>query len=281
MTYLAASMTYRDEAPYLREWIEFHRIVGVERFFLYDTGSTDEHEQILAPYVERGIVTVEKWPGEARQNEAIDHCLTAHADVRWIAFIDADEFLFSARGRPVPELLERYEEFPGLGVNLAQYGTSGHDTKPKGLVIENYLYRSTNPEIRWVKNIVQPARTTGCKGAHVFEFDTGHAVDVEKRPLDGWLSETYVQSRLRINHYYTKSLEELRAKFAKTRADTGELRPALDVPRLRRLEARFTRDEKILRYLPELKQRLAAGAEAVDGPVQGGRVDTSAGVLPE
>ena len=34
--YLAICAIYRDEAPYLREWIEFHRLVGVEHFFLYD-----------------------------------------------------------------------------------------------------------------------------------------------------------------------------------------------------------------------------------------------------
>ena len=256
MTYLAACMTFRDEAPYLREWIEFHRIVGVERFFLYDTGSTDDFEEVLAPYVDRGTVTVEDWPGEARQSEAIDHCLALHAaDTRWIAFIDADEFLFSPGGRPVPEVLEDFEDFPGVGVNLIQYGTSGHVAKPAGFVIENYLHRSTSP-IKWVKNIVQPARTTRCRGAHVFEFDSGHAVDVAKRPLDGWVSQTFNQSPLRINHYYTKSLEELRVKYAKTRADTGELRPPPDMALLDRLEAKFERDTQILRYVPELKERL-------------------------
>ena len=257
MTYLAACLTYRDEAPYLREWLEFHQIVGVERFFLYDTGSTDEHEEVLAPYVDRGTVTVEQWHGEARQNEAIDHCLEVHAgDARWIAFIDADEFLFSGGGRLVSDILEDYEEFPGVGVNMVRYGTSGHVTKPPGLVIENYLQRSMNPAVRWVKNIVQPARTKRCHGAHVFEFDSGYAVDVKKRPLDGWQTQSVVQSRLRVNHYYTKSLEELQAKYAKTRADTGELRPPVDLEELHRHEARYKRDERILRYLPELKARL-------------------------
>ena len=256
MTYLAACMTYRDEAPYLREWIEFHRLVGVERFFLYDSGSTDEHAEVLAQYIARGLVTVEEWHGEGRQNDAIDHCLRVNADVRWIAFLDADEFLFNARGRPVPEVLRAFEDCPGVGVNLSAFGTSGHRTRPSGLVIENYLHRTTNPGVTWVKNIVQPARTTRCRGAHVFEFESGHGVDVAKRPLEDDRSRSYSQSVLRINHYVTKSLQEARAKWAKTRADTGELREPLDVELLQRLEERFTRDEEILRYLPHLKRRL-------------------------
>src|SRR5919204_208118 len=55
-TYLSACAIYRDEAPYLREWIEFHGLVGVQRFFLYDDGSTDHHDEVLAPYIEDGTV---------------------------------------------------------------------------------------------------------------------------------------------------------------------------------------------------------------------------------
>jgi hypothetical protein len=285
VTYLAACATYRDEAPYLREWIEFHRIVGVERFFLYDTGSTDDHGEVLAPYVDRGIVTVEHWPGEGRQNDAINHCLAAHADVLWIAFIDLDEFLFSPDGDPVPELLRDFEDFPGVGVNLVPFSTSGLVKKPAGLVIRNYVWRGANPEVRWVKNIVQPARAKRCLGAHAFEFDSGQAVDVAKRPLDGWRSQSRLESPLRINHYYTKSLEELQAKYARTRADTGELRPPLDLRGLLAIESRNIPDEAILRYVPALWKRLrgglAAGPEPVDRPVQRGRVDAPPGVLPE
>ena len=52
--YLAACTIYRDDADYLGEWIEFHRLVGVERFVLYDNGSTDDHLDVLAPYLEEG-----------------------------------------------------------------------------------------------------------------------------------------------------------------------------------------------------------------------------------
>src|SRR6185312_2800453 len=34
--YLAACAIYRDEAEYLAEWLEFHRLVGFERFYLYN-----------------------------------------------------------------------------------------------------------------------------------------------------------------------------------------------------------------------------------------------------
>ena len=60
--YLSICAIYRNEAPYLREWVEFHRLAGVERFFLYDNRSTDEHREVLAPRIEDGTVVVREWP---------------------------------------------------------------------------------------------------------------------------------------------------------------------------------------------------------------------------
>ena len=49
--YLVACAIFRDEAPYLAEWIAFHRLVGVEHFFLYDNGSTDDPRAVLDPLI--------------------------------------------------------------------------------------------------------------------------------------------------------------------------------------------------------------------------------------
>lgn len=38
LAYLPICAIFKEEAPYLPEWIEFHRLMGVERFFLYDNG---------------------------------------------------------------------------------------------------------------------------------------------------------------------------------------------------------------------------------------------------
>ena len=147
--YLAACMTYCEPTRrYLREWIEFHRLVGVERFFLYNNGSTDDY----ASDVLRALCRAGSWSctalARARPSSTASFrdCLHRHRDdARWIAFIDIDEFLFSPRGRPVPDILVDYEEFPAVGVNRALFGTSGHVTRPAGLVIESYLYRSWEP----------------------------------------------------------------------------------------------------------------------------------------
>ena len=257
--YLSACAVYRNEAPYLREWIEFHRLVGVERFFLYNHMSTDGHEEILAPYVDEGIVTLREWNVELLdQRDTYDHCLKEHGDrSRWIAFIDLDEFLFSPNGRPLPELLTEYEGWPGVGVNWAVFGTSGHETKPPGLVIENYVMRVDHPANRFIKSIVDPSRVVRCINVHNFEYESLMTMDENHYPIYGVRSKSVSFSRLRINHYMTKSEEEARAKIDRPKEWQDHR-----LWRSTRMEERFPQqpDRTILRYVPSLHDALAGPA---------------------
>ena len=55
---------FRDEADYLAEWIEFHHLMGVSHFHLYQNRSTDNWEEVVEPYVQAGLVTIVPWPQE-------------------------------------------------------------------------------------------------------------------------------------------------------------------------------------------------------------------------
>ena len=102
--------------------MEFHRLVGVERFFLYNNLSADHHREVLAPYMEEGIVTLRDWPvfEAAGPDRGLRRLPAGHRDdSRWIAFIDLDEFLFSPSGEPLPEVLADYEQWPGVAVRWA------------------------------------------------------------------------------------------------------------------------------------------------------------------
>jgi glycosyl transferase family 92 len=271
--YLSVCAIYRDEADDLPEWIEFHRLVGVERFFLYDNGSSDHHAEILAPYIDAGIVVLHDWPVfPAGQHPAYEHCLeTYRHDSRWIAFIDVDEFLFSPTGEPVAVLLEDYEDWPGVAVGIALYGSSGHHTRPPGLVIESYLERSALQDRRIVKSVVDPTRTVRCKSVHHFEYRDLTAVDENGYPITGFRVKWLSASRLRVNHYWMKSEEEFRAKFATPQAADARFRPWPDLVRLR---GHFHEtDTAIVGYLPELRAAmsasLAAGMESAQSTQSG------------
>ncbi len=252
--YLSICAIYRDEASYLREWIEFHRLVGVERFFLYDNLSEDDHREVLAPYVSEGIVKSYDWPLFPGQMQAYDHCMSGDgAESRWIAFIDLDEFLFSPTGAPVPDVLREFEHLPGVGVPWAVFGPSGHKTRPSGPVIENYTSRSKAPRtIAWFKSIVDPRRTFRARGPHVLVYK-------EREDFPGPVPQFVPFDVLRINHYWTKSEAELWRKLATPRAHSGK--PS-GIPPKRAMNLTSSDnsvfDDTILRYLPALRKALAA-----------------------
>ncbi len=269
-SYLSMCSMYKDHARYLREWIEFHRLVGVERFFLYDNESSDDHQQVLAPYVERGIVQVHDWPTPPSVERgvpwgiigAFDDCIKRHRDdSRWIGFIDTDEFMFSPTGRSLPDVLSGFEQFAGVEVSRLDFGPSGHQTRPPGLVTESYLRRRSYGSPKdWehVKSIVDPARTDRAFNAHGFYYRESYAVreNGERAPEDPPGRRGFPEvSLLRINHYITKSHEEYAGKAAQWTA-AGVPWPDDDPSGF--LEFLSTEnDETITMYLPALREALA------------------------
>ena len=59
---LSVCSLFKNESRYLREWLEYHRLIGVDHFYLYDNASTDRSVQILQPYIRAGLVTLVHWP---------------------------------------------------------------------------------------------------------------------------------------------------------------------------------------------------------------------------
>ena len=60
---LAIVAILKNESPYVLEWVEYHRSIGFQKFFLYNNDSTDNVKELLAPYVQAGIVKLIPWPG--------------------------------------------------------------------------------------------------------------------------------------------------------------------------------------------------------------------------
>jgi len=133
---LCVCAIFQNEAPYLKEWIDYHESKGVEHFFLYNNDSTDEYLAVLSPYFERGCITLIDWSSKhgsdgykfafkvqiGAYNDAISKC--RHVS-KWLALIDIDEFIVPVAYGNLVQLLEKdYEYCSGLCVNWQCYGTS-------------------------------------------------------------------------------------------------------------------------------------------------------------
>lgn len=111
---LVVGAIIQNQAPFLKEWLEFHMLVGVERFYLFNNLSTDNFESVLEPYIESGIVKLDHWPVEIKTQEDFNNIqcsayrrivdLTAES-AKWLALIDVDEFLYPTKEEKLTDLL--------------------------------------------------------------------------------------------------------------------------------------------------------------------------------
>jgi hypothetical protein len=112
--------------------------------------------------------------------------------------------------------------------------------------------------------MVDPKEAVNCRSPHYFEYARGCAVDENQYPTRGHQTVFLSLEKLRLNHYYTKSEEESRAKWSRARPDTGGERSLGLLDGAIGSEERFSRpDEEILRYVPAVRRRLQSDMVSV------------------
>jgi glycosyltransferase involved in cell wall biosynthesis len=225
---LSIAAIVKDEAPYIQEWIEYHRIVGVEHFYIYDNESVDNLKDILQPYIDAKIVTYTYFPGHLKQraayNDAIKHYKN---EMKWLAIIDIDEFIAPVKTEKIIDTINeiksrlRQRPFVCLKIHWVRYGYCGHKTKPEGLVIENYTKSEGIDDT--IKSIVNPRTVVEYHehhGDHFFWLSgtNENGVKIKKYKLDSNMGEAG-GTNIRVNHYFTKSYEEFSGKTARGFAD--------------------------------------------------------------
>ncbi len=257
---LAVFLMFKNVSRYLVEWIEFHRLVGATRFYLYDNASTDNPGRILEPYVREGVVVLHHWPGFPIFPAAREHCTRTYGhEARWIAMLDDDEFLFPVKGQSVPKVLEHYHRYPAVAVHWAMFGSSGHRLSPEGLVLENYTRRNADLSPK-IKSIMNPRRVVRHKSTH-YGIYTGKQLAVNERHETVRLSASDREPTgqlLRINHYWSKSEEDYRLKLSRGSPDIWGVENPYDMQMFRASEIADNQieDTQILRFLPGLKERM-------------------------
>ena len=226
--YLAVCAIAKNEGPYFKEWIDWHRKMGVEKFYIYDNESTDCTKEVLAPYIAEGIVDYCYFPGRKRQLAAYDDCFEKHrTDARWIAVIDLDEFIVPVKDSTIPEFLQKLEDYSSVEINWLVYGSGGAKQREPGGVMERFRKHSRPDHIlnRHVKSIVDPRRVCSMIGCHEAARLEGKACDSHgNRITRGFRDREPQQDVIRINHYAVKSYEEFLQKRARGRARINSLR---------------------------------------------------------
>jgi len=135
----------------IREWIEYHRSIGFEHFFIY--GNDDDYRvlaEALAPYITSRVVTFNHCPEVGAQVRMYLHFLRWYGRAsEWVCFLDQDEYLrLAGFDNSVAELTRQGgRSFDSIQLNWLSYGTSGHVERPPGSVLRRYTRRARAPDI--------------------------------------------------------------------------------------------------------------------------------------
>ena len=261
--HLALVTRLQNEASYLGEWLEYHLLVGVEHFFLYDMDSAPDQRELLEPYVRRGLVTRVPWSHfegtrydrhrkglrHTKSSLAIQHfAKNFREQVQWAQMIDGDEFLFPTDSDSVLEPLSAYDpdEVRALSVPRYNFGHNGHESRPPGLMIANYLRREAEWSSRKeLGNAVQISTNFWNRRNHRWHY---------KLFARGRLVTEDEVKGLRINHYYTKSFEEFQARQNTNRTRSGS-RSSFDH---RNARCNAVEDTGMLRFVEKVEKALEA-----------------------
>lgn len=262
---LSICAIFQQEGPYLKEWIEFHKLVGVQHFYLYNNFSMDNFRQVLEPYIRDGEVELFDWPIYAKPNDATwvisayNHALTAaRGKTQWLAFLDLDEFLFPIQKYTITDFLKNYDNYGGLCVNWVMFGTGNVKKIPTdGLIIEHLLLRAPHDhaENLVIKSIIQPHNVISILNQHCAKYRQGYfQVTADKKRFEGPFAPVIALDKIRINHYWSRDEYFFHnVKIPRRLLDMGE-RKEICIKRNNTINKVL--DTAIHKYLPPLKTQL-------------------------
>lgn len=226
----------KNEGPYIREWVVYHKkVCGFGEILVYENDSTDETRRELENMAAEGLCGWKPWPRSEHnppQPKAYWDSLNRKDDWDWMCLMDIDEFLVIRSGQSVVDFVRGFDEKTGsIAFNWAIFYSTDIE-RAESPVIErvNYCYGDTH-----VKSMAR-TKAIATAGIHGFWLRGGykymHSSGVEYKldgKIDAYLEATICRdaecaifdvAAAQINHYSMKSKEEVLIKDERGRAPT-------------------------------------------------------------
>ncbi|WP_312189732.1 glycosyltransferase family 2 protein [Leclercia sp.] len=238
---IAVGAIFKNEYPYITEWIAYYKLLGFNKFYIVDNISDDGSSELLTKLHENGEITRIEYQtieGTKPQIHAYNLILDkAQHECEYITFIDADEFLcFADSNQGIHDLIHfmnSKENIGGVALSWCMFGSSHAILPGNGLITERFDHRaekSSNLNIYYKSFLKTNAiRRTKEGGIHHFPLNDGFKfvlTDGSEIKTTSGRSEYACWDICRLNHYVIKSNSEFyRKKMARGRptGNNGDL----------------------------------------------------------
>ena len=270
----------KDEAPYILEWIAYHRMIGVDNFLIYTNGCSDGTDALLDRLQALGIVqhrNNDGWQGNSPQQHALDASLTEPLveQAEWVIHIDVDEFINIRVGDgTLADFFARVPDATNVAMTWRLFGHNGVERFEDKLVIDQFDQAAPKycpkPHTAWgfktmTKNIGAYEKLSchrpnklGEAPAEPIKWVNGSGAEMPPNYHEaGWRSDlrTIGYDMLQLNHYALRSAESFLVKRQRGRAlhvDRG-----IGLSYWVRMDWGGNRDVTIKRNIPRLRAERA------------------------
>lgn len=268
---IGIAAVFKNEAPYLEEWIEYHKEMGVTHFWLYNHYSSDNYKNLLKKYIDQGLVELvdldcgfDNFVRVIQASIYRQAIKKARGHVDWLALIDIDEFLVPMKEKNLVDTLDmHFNQISLIVANWRTFGTSRKYLNQEDKIIpnltmcslKNYSFnrvgksivrlidadeaKMKNPQICPVKSCCLVANGSGS----LFDGD-GKVFSRTNFPE----CTQHYDELIRINHYFTRDENYWRnKKIPRILHRSNQENLAIHLRRYEDLL--LTTDEKIIRLL--------------------------------
>ncbi|SFU05331.1 Glycosyl transferase family 2 [Sedimentitalea nanhaiensis] len=266
----------KNEAPYIVEWVAYHRAIGVDTFLIYTNDCTDGTAEILDRLQQMGVVHHRDntdWKGNSPQQHALNKALrepvVRNAD--WIIHIDVDEFMNVRTGNgTLDDFLAHVPDATNVAMTWRMFGHNKVRRLSDDFVIEQFDTCAPKycpkPHTAWgfktmFKNIGAYAKISCHRPNKLDETmrnqvrwvnGSGHDMTAEVAQ-NGWRNSkrSIGYDLLQLNHYALRSAESFLIKRQRGRA--LHVDRSIGINYWIRMDWSDFRDITIKRNLPRLR----------------------------
>lgn len=233
----------KDEAPYILEWVAYHRAIGVDNFIIYTNACSDGTSELLDHLQKMGVLehrNNDNWKGNSPQQHALNQSLKEPVikNAEWVIHIDVDEFINVRCGNgTLDDFLTHVPDATNVAMTWRMFGHNDVTRLRDDLVIDQFDHAAPKycpkPHTVWgfktmVKNIgayekLSCHRPNKLKNGqrHKVKWVNGSGQEMGHEVKDkGWRSslQNVGYELLQLNHYALRSAESYLIKRQRGRA---------------------------------------------------------------
>jgi len=228
---ITLGLVAKNESKYLKEWVLYHKLIGVDNFSIYLHNNTDDSSGILEDLGVNFKNVSSEYLGFEVKNKLYTEIIQ-EANTEFVCCLDIDEFIMISEHDHIQDFLSSslFYGFGGIVLHQNIFGSNDHQTSPNGLVIDNYTKRHPDnfdfPKnypnfqqpydlFKIIKTIVRRRSFKRVLDSH--EYVTHTPIVDENGQLYRKYTCNRPLSKIRLNHYFTKSLEDWTFKTSRPR----------------------------------------------------------------